>query len=72
MAEYKIAYNRKMTPFEQGQFDMFRLITSVWHGKQYYFLQDNGMVYSRECCKEITFAEAQKEFLGKIGDDGEY
>jgi hypothetical protein len=30
------------------------------------------MVYSRECGKEITFAEAQREFLRKIGDNGEY
>ena len=65
---YKIASNRPMTDYERGEFDMFQLITSVFHGKQYYFLEDNGMVYSRECGKEITMDEAVNEFLRQWGD----
>ena len=63
MAEKKIAFNRPMTEFERGKFEMFDLITSVYYGKQYYFLQDNGMVYSRESGKEIVMDDAVSEFL---------
>ena len=63
MAEKKIAFNRPMTEFERGKFEMFDLITSVYYGKQYYFLQDNGMVYSRESGKEMVMDDAVSEFL---------
>lgn len=63
MAEKKIAFNRPMTEFERGEFEMFELITSVYYGKQYYFLQDNGMVYSRESGKEMVMDDAVSEFL---------
>lgn len=63
-----IAEKRPMTEHERGQYEMFELITSAYYGKQYYFLQDNGMVYSRRCGKEITFPEAVSEFLSEIGE----
>ena len=63
-----IAEKRPMTEYERGQYDMFELITSAYYGKQYYFLQDNGMVYSRACGKEITFSEAVSENMGEIGE----
>ena len=69
MAEKKIAFNRPMTEFERGEFEMFELITSVYYGKQYYFLQDNGMVYSRESGKEMVMDEAVSEFLRMWGDE---
>lgn len=69
MAEKKyIAEKRPMTEYERGQYDMFALITSAYYGKQHYSLQDNGMVYSRVCGKEITFSEAVSEFVGEIGE----
>ena len=63
-----IAEKRPMTEHERGQYEMFELITSAYYGKQYYFLQDNGMVYSRACGKEITFSEAVSEFMREIGE----
>lgn len=69
MAEKKIAFNRPMTEFERGEFEMFELITSTYHGKQYYFLQDNGMVYSRESGKEMVMDDAVSEFLRIWGDE---
>ena len=53
-----------------GEWDMFELITSVWYGKQCYFVEENGIVYSRVSCKHMSVDEAIKEFLGRIGDDG--
>ena len=53
-----------------GEWDMFELITSAWYGKQCYFLEKNGIVYSRVSCKYMSVDEAIKEFLGRIGDNG--
>ena len=33
--------------FERGEWSMFKLITNVYFGKEYYFLESDGTVYSR-------------------------
>ena len=52
-----------LSPYEQGEWDMFNLITSVEYGKQYYFLEKNGMVYSRKSCEYMTREQAYEEYL---------
>lgn len=59
-----------MSEYEKGEWDMFVLLSSAWWGKQYYFLQDNGIAYSRESGKYMSREEAYTEFANKIGDDG--
>lgn len=59
--------NGDRSQYEKGEWDMFETITSAYNGKQYYFLQDDGSVYSRESGKYLTKAEAYDEFLGQIG-----
>ena len=59
-----------MTDYERGEWAMFELVSSIWHGKQYYFRQDNDIVYSRESCRYLTVDEAYAEFFKAIGDDG--
>lgn len=54
--------------YEKGEWDMFDLITSAYCGKRYYFLEDDGRVYSRESYKYMTKEEAYQEFLGRCGD----
>ena len=49
--------------------EMFSLITSVWHGKQYYFMQDNGLVYSRKSHLTMTKGDALDEFLKEVESD---
>lgn len=49
-----------------GEWDMFELITSVYYGKQYYFKEEYGLVYSRASHKTMTFDEALNEFLQEI------
>ena len=44
--------------YDDGLWDMFERISTAYHGKQYYFRQDSGNVYSRECHKELTLEEA--------------
>lgn len=58
-----------MTEYERGKFDMFLLITSAIYGKQYYFLNDDGTVFSRACCDNLSFDEAYDEFMRWIGKD---
>ena len=57
--------------YGRGRFDALEDISSVYYGKQYYFLQDNGLIYSRDSCKYMTLDEAIYEFAEKFSDDGE-
>ena len=57
--------------YKNGEWDMFNLISSAYCGKQYYFLESDGRVYSRESHKYMTREEAFQEFLERIGcEDG--
>ena len=62
MAEYIL------TQYERGEWELFSLISSAWHGKQYYFLNDNGTVYSRASHKNMSREEAIYEFVEQIGE----
>ena len=42
---------------------MFEDITSAMYGKQMYFLQYDGIVYSRESCKYMKRDDAYAEFF---------
>lgn len=66
MAEYNIAETRKMTPYEQGEWDMFELISSITYGKQMYSLSENGMAYSRHSHEYLTVEKAYKEYMDYI------
>lgn len=57
--------------FEQGEWDMFQTISTAYHGKQYYFLQDNGKVYSRQSGLYLDFEEAVAEFIKEVSGDDE-
>lgn len=52
--------------YELGEWEMFSLVTSVYHGKQYYFLQPDGTVYSRESGRSLSKVDAYDEFLRNI------
>ena len=58
-----------MTKYEQGRWDMFVLMSCWYWGKQYYFLQDDGTVYSRYSGSYMTVEHAYQEF-GHILDMG--
>lgn len=54
--------------YNKGQWDMFELITNAYFGKQYYFPQDDGTIYSRYSGTYITREEAVKQFLDELND----
>lgn len=56
--------------YERGCFDVLDILSSAWHGKSYYFMQDNGTIYSRDSGKYMSLDEAISEFASRIGDDG--
>lgn len=61
-----------MDNFERGQYSALQWISSVYHGKQYYFLQDNGTIYSRDSGKYLPSTEsAIEEFVERLRKDGE-
>lgn len=64
-----LEYDRKQ--YEKGMWEMFELITSVYYGKQNYFLEPNDRVYSRVSTKYLTVSEAIDEFLAAIGGTDE-
>ena len=49
-------------PYYNGQWELFKELSSIWHGKQYYFLEDDGTVYSRESGCSMSFDDAVAEF----------
>ena len=55
-----------MSDYEKGRWDMFVEISTAWHGKQYYFLQNDGMVYSRESGFVMTPEQAYAEFTKRV------
>lgn len=52
--------------YKEGQWDMFELITNAYFGKQYYFPQDDGTIYSKYSGTYITKEEAVKQFLDEL------
>lgn len=48
------------------EWDLFDLLSSAWHGKAYYFKQEDGSVYSRESCEYLTFDQAIDEFAQSL------
>lgn len=54
--------------YQHGMWDMFELVTSAWYGKEMYFQEGGGMVYSRVSRKTMQQDEAVNEFLEMIGE----
>lgn len=55
--------------FHRGELDMFIRISTAYHGKQYYFLQENGKVYSRSSGYYLDFEEAVAEFIKEVSGE---
>ena len=64
MAE-KLMLGMMMSPYEQGEWDMFSLITSVEFGKQRFFIEKNGLVYDRKCHEYMTREKAYENYLSE-------
>lgn len=52
-----------------GRWSMFRDITSALYGKQCYFQQEDGTVYSRLSGTYMSQEDAYREFVRKFGED---
>ena len=63
MLKEALAYIEQL---ESREWELFDLLSSVWHGKQYYSKQDDGTVYSRQSCEYLTFDQAIDEFAYEL------
>lgn len=54
---------------ESREWELFDLLSTAWYGKQYYFKQDDGTVYSRKSCEYLTFDPAIDEFATTLTPD---
>ena len=65
--DFEVASSSKQTNYvsnyDLGRFAVFDLLTSAEYGKNCYFLQDNGAVYSRRSGKYMSFDDAIVEFI---------
>lgn len=57
-----------MTEFERGQWEALNEISCVAYGKQCYFLEDGGLVYSRLACGVMPLKDAVLEFCDWLGE----
>ena len=56
-------HRKRVFQQSEGEWEMFSLITSTYYGKQYYFLNKDGSVYSRASHSNMSRDEAVDEFL---------
>lgn len=71
LEELGIGFGQKKPDIDVVQlakFEMFDRITSVWYGKRIFFMQDDGMVYSKIDCDMITFDQAVDEFCSILSE----
>ena len=59
-----------VTEFDKGRFEAFERITTAYHGKQMYFLEDTTMVYSRWSHSYMPIHYAIAEFCQMIEEVG--
>ena len=55
---------------DNPSWDVFDDLASSYYGKQMYFTQPDGTIYSRLSCGYMTFEEALSEFREAISMDG--
>lgn len=58
--------------FDRGEWSMFKAITNVYFEKEYYFLEENGTVYSRLSHRTLANKDdAYNEFVRHLMLDDE-
>ena len=62
-------YKRRAEAADIREWELFSLISAVWYGKDAYFRQDDGMVYSRISGEYMTFDQAVDEFVCELRED---
>lgn len=57
-----------MNNYDKGRWEVLLIASNAEYGKQCYFLQDDGAIYSRNCGKNLTLDEAIVEFADRLQD----
>lgn len=61
-----------INPRVSREWDLLNLLSSAWYGKQCYFQQDDGMIYSRSSGRYLSLDQAIDEFAGILTDESDY
>lgn len=66
-------YKRRTEAAEMNmrEWELFSLLSAVWYGKDAYFRQNNGIVYSRISGEYMTFDQAVDEFVYELRVDND-
>lgn len=56
---------------EKREWDLLDLLSPAWFGKQCYFQQDDGTIYSRASGEYLTLDQAIDEFAGELTNERE-
>lgn len=62
-------YKSRAEAADIRRWEDFSLISAVWCGKDAYFRQDDGMVYSRISGEYMNFDQAVDEFVCELSED---
>ena len=65
----EVAKNAPAVDADNPGWDVFDDLTSAYYGKQMYFTQPDGTIYSRLSCGYITFEKALAEFREAIAKE---
>lgn len=57
-----------MSDYDRGRYEVLRLIASAYFGKDYYFDEPSGVVYSRLSHTIMTLDDAIGEFMEVVGE----
>ena len=54
---------------DNREWELFSLLSAVWFGKDVYFRQEDGMIYSRLSGEYMPFDQAVDEFVSALHED---
>lgn len=57
---------KNLLKFREAFEDIITSLTCITHGKQQYFMRDNGTWYSRISGRDLTMDEMMKEYLDEM------
>ena len=55
-----------MSEYDRGRYEALRCLAGAWYGKDCYFDEPNGIIYSRLSHQYMTLDDALMEFMREL------
>ena len=55
-----------MNEYDKGRYEALRFLSCAWYGKDCYFDEPNGIIYSRLSHQYMTLDDALMEFMREL------